>query len=378
MSRFKRTLSYLKGLPDQTKYLLDLVEAAAGVEQRKRVEYAVRGEEQEFTPKTLEVNGDTFIYPHISGEQELNKQLKQAAHKESYSSYAKNAHEAVTHLIAPNILGMESIKQAAALQLFAKERMHLLLLGDPGTGKTDILRSVEELDEKSVMGLGSGTTGAGLSVAYAKGELQKGLLAQADGGICCIDELNLMKKDDRAALYNAMEKGFVTYDKAGKHEKFSADVRVLATANPKGDRFEGEDVEQLRKQLPFDPALLSRFHLIFLIRKPDEREFARISEKIVKQEKARKPDTSYAKNYISHAQSIDVSFPTTLEKNVTKAAQKIKEHEEDLLIEVSPRIVKGIIGFAKASARSELRDTASRHDVRRVLDVLAESLGLDL
>lgn len=378
MSRIKRTISYFTGLPDEKKYLLELVQATASEEDAKRIEYAVRGGEQEITPKTLEVNGDAYIYPHITKEQELNKQLKEVAIKESYASYANNVYEEIQALIAPNLLGLEAVKQATALQLFAKERMHVLLLGDPGTGKTDVLRSSHELAATSSMGLGSGTTGAGLSVAYTKGELQKGLLPLADKGICCIDELNLMKKDDRAALYNAMEKGFVTYDKGGRHEKISADVRVLATANPKGDRFEGEEVEQLKKQLPFEAALLSRFHLVFLIKKPGKKEFLDITKKIVQQDKTTTPDTSYAKQYINHAQQLEVTFPTNLEAQVTKAVEQIKEQEENLLIEVSPRLVKGIIGFAKASARAQLRTTANRHDVQRATDLLAASLELEL
>lgn len=378
MSRIRRAISYLTGLSNEEEYLLEVIQQTTNKKERKRIEKLLREKNTALTPKTLEVNGEAYIYPHIKGESQLNKQLKEHAITDSYESYAKNVYEEIIHLIAPNLLGLEEAKQAVTLQLFAKERMHVLLLGDPGTGKTDLLQASHELAEVSSMGLGSGTTGAGLSVAYTKGELQKGLLPLAHTGICCIDELNLMKKDDRAALYNAMEKGFVTYDKGGKHEKIPADVRVLATANPKGDRFEGEDVDELREQLPFEAALLSRFHLVFLIRKPDKKEFLDITKKIVKQDKATKPDTSYAKQYIKHAQQLEVSFPANLEAQVSRAVEKIKEHEEEYLIEISPRIVKGIIGFAKASARAQLRTTTSRHDVQRATNLLAASLGIEL
>ena len=376
MSRLKKAFSYVTGLNQETQYLLDTIQAATNKEERKQIEARVRAGTTTLTPKTLEVNGDAYIYAHVSDEKELNKQLQEVATKESFSSFAKNAHEEITHLIAPNILGLEAVKEAAALQLFAKERMHVLLLGDPGTGKTDILRSTQELATISSMGLGSGTSGAGLSLAYSKGELQKGLLPLAHGGICLIDELNLMKKDDRAALYNAMEKGFVTYDKASHHEQIPADVRVLATANPKGDRFEGETTQELKQQLPFEPALLSRFHLVFLVRKPDKKAFMDITKKIVKGDKTTTPDTSYAKKYIKHAQQLEVNFPANLEPQVSSAVERIKEQENNLLIEVSPRLVKGIIGFAKASARAQLRTNANRHDVDKAIQLLNKSLEL--
>ncbi len=376
MSRIKKAFNYLKGLSEEQKHLLSYLEEYTDKPTRKHIEKQVRTGEKQLTLKTLHVAEEAFHYTHISDEPELNKQLEQAAKKESYQAFASNAHEEITRLIAPNLLGLEPVKQAVALQLFCKQRIHVLLLGDPGTGKTDVLRSAHELATTSSMGLGSGTTGAGLAAAYAQGELKKGLLPLADKGICCIDELNLMKKDDRAALYNAMEKGFVSYDKAGHHEQLPADVRVLATANPKGDRFEGETPQELKKQLPFEAALLSRFHLLFVIRKPDEKTFMEITKKIVREDKQKTPDISYAKDFIAHAQQKEVSFPASLEEHVSQAIKQVKKQEEDLLIEVSPRLVKGIIGLAKASARCELRKQANKQDVKKAVDILIQSLEL--
>lgn len=377
MSKLRKAFSYLTGLPDEHKRLLIGIEKAVGSEERKRVESALRSKEVSLTPKTLEVNGDAFIYAHVSGEKELNKKLKEEAVLQSYASFARTAFEQVSHLIAPNLLGLDDIKKAAALQLFAPQKTHLLLLGDPGTGKTDILRSAHDLASTSSMGLGSGTSAAGLSVSFTRGELHKGLLPLADGGICCIDELNLMKKDDRAALYNSMEKGFVSYDKAGHHEKVSADVSVLATANPKNDVFSGTQVDDLRKQLPFESALLSRFHMVFLVRKPDKKQFLDITKKIVSSDKSSTPDTTYAKGFIEHARSIEVSFPKSLQDIVSGAIERIKSREDEYLIEISPRIVKGIIGFSKARARCELRSTVSRHDVKEVVSLLESSLEVN-
>jgi DNA replicative helicase MCM subunit Mcm2 (Cdc46/Mcm family) len=138
---------------------------------------------------------------------------------------------------------MEYVKKAVSLQLFASEPVHILLLGDPGTGKTEILRSVEELHPISVFGLGSGTSGAGLSISMSGGKPVLGLLPKAHKGICCIDELNLMKSEDMASLYSSMEKGFITYDKGSHHIKEKAEARILATANPVGDKFKGTELE---------------------------------------------------------------------------------------------------------------------------------------
>lgn len=359
----------------QQEQLLNLIEAHTDKQTRKQLQKRVVAGEITLQKR---VAAGEVVYAHIPTEPELSEEIKELAYKESYDSYSKNAYEEITKLIAPNILGMRAIKQAAALQLFCKERIHILLLGDPGTGKTDILSSSNQLAEISSMGLGSGTTGAGLSVSYTKDGLQKGLLVQANNGICCIDELNLMKKEDQAALYNAMEKGFVSYDKAGRNEKHDANVRILATANPKGDQFEGENTQQLRKQLPFEAALISRFHLVFIIRKPDKKQFLDITKKIVKNQKKTHASTEYATSYIKHAQKISVDFPNHLEVLVSEAAEKIKDAEEKLLIEVSPRIVNGIIGLSKASARMHLREKVKPEDVRNALELLSASLDITL
>jgi DNA replicative helicase MCM subunit Mcm2 (Cdc46/Mcm family) len=167
--------------------------------------------------------------------EEIRAAIDERTKKTLFEEFSKTIHEKCSQIIAPNIVGFETVKKAVALQLFSPERIHILLLGDPGTGKTQILSAATELAPISSMGLGSGTSGVGLAVTMKGNEVMKGLLPMANNGLCAIDELNLMKEESRASLYNAMEKGFVSYDKGGHSFKFDAKVSVLATANPKGD-----------------------------------------------------------------------------------------------------------------------------------------------
>ncbi len=297
-------------------------------------------------------------------------------HREKYiGKFSKTAMEKITKYIGRDIEGFETIKKAITLQLFATERIHILLLGDPGTGKTDMLRGASALHPISSFGLGSGTTGAGLTITAKGKDVSKGLLPMADGGICAIDELNLMDQKERASLYNAMEKGFVTYDKSGKHFRFEARVRVLATANPKGDKFTAKDIAGLKKQLPFDPALLSRFHLVFLIRKPNVEEFLKITSKILKNKKQKNNgDTDFIKRYIEIAENIEVTLPERFEKQIKEFVEKIKTNEDKFLIEVSPRIVIGFIRLAKASARMKLKSKVEQEDIDLVINIVNEGL----
>jgi len=314
--------------------------------------------------------------PMISGNDDLNNKISSKITGQKFRLFSEKVWDVLPKLISPEIVGMDDVKKAAALQLFSTERFHILLLGDPGTGKTEILRSACELSPVSSFGLGSGTSGAGLSVTIVGKEVHPGLLPMADKGLCCIDELNLMKKDDRASLYNAMEKGFVTYDKASHHYRFDARIKVLATANPKGDEFTGDSISDFKKSLPFDPALLSRFHVVFFVRKPRIDEFIAIAEQIVEgtQKMFQEQDNDFIKNYIVAAEKINVEFDPRFKNEIKIFAGDVRIHEDELLINVTPRIVVGIMRLAMACARMELKNKVEKEDIRRAIEVFEASL----
>jgi DNA replicative helicase MCM subunit Mcm2 (Cdc46/Mcm family) len=186
-----------------------------------------------------------------------------------------------------------------------------------------------------------------------------------------------MKEESRASLYNAMEKGFVSYDKGGHSFKFDAKVSVLATANPKGDKFTGTTVEQLKKQLPFDAALLTRFHLTFLVRKHDIEEFKRITKALLQRGKTdlSEKEKRFLKDYVEHVHSLgEISIPKRFEQEIVDFIADIKENERKYLVEISPRMVVGFTRLAKASARMELRKEVAEKDVKLVKQIVAESL----
>lgn len=310
---------------------------------------------------------------------DLNRIIKEELLKKSYQDFAAHAPKKIKEFVAPHILGLDTVKEASMIQLFSKERFHMLLLGDPGTGKTDVIRSASELSPVSVFGLGSGTTGAGLSVSYSGKEMQKGLLPRAHDGICAIDELNLMKNRDVAALYSAMEKGFVTYDKGGKHETIDANVRIQATANPKGDHFVGKSLSIFKEQIPFESALLSRFHLVFVIRRPGVDETVSIARQIATDsapKKRRKEDLEYIQSYIEHAMDVDVTFDKNLEPMITSFIEEAKRDEEKYVVEIGPRTVHGVIRISQALARSQLREKTTQDDVERALEIMKESFQI--
>ena len=308
--------------------------------------------------------------------EELNKKIVRNEKQKVFEQFSTQAEERILNLIAPNIIGLDEVKKAGLMQLFAKEKVHVLLLGDPATGKTDILRSISELAPISSFGLGSGASKAGLTLTVVGKEVVKGLLPLADNGVACIDELNLLRNIDRAGLLNAMEKGFVTYNKGNTHLQLDARVKVFATANPQGDRFVGKNMSILKKQVPFDSALLSRFHLVFLVRKPDTKEFLEITDKIVRGEKIRinENDKQFVKEYVEYALKREVEFDKELSPLIQGFVEDVKKDENSFLVEISPRIVVGIMNLAKAAARIRLKEEVEREDVIKALKIFNSAL----
>jgi DNA replicative helicase MCM subunit Mcm2 (Cdc46/Mcm family) len=185
-----------------------------------------------------------------------------------------------------------------------------------------------------------------------------------------------MQTKDKAGLYSAMEKGFITYDKANKHVKVDANINLFATANPTGDKFVGRTIETWKKQIPFDSALLSRFHLVFFIRKPDEKEFVDIAKKIVsnREKNIEVNDALFLMDYVEYSKNIDVKFDDKLKKQIVEFASKLKHDEDQFMVEVGPRIILGMMRLAKASARIEHRRVVEQKDLDRIFNLYKKSL----
>jgi DNA replicative helicase MCM subunit Mcm2 (Cdc46/Mcm family) len=381
--------SHLIPLNKDNRLKLDLIKELFSSGELKEMKYLLRTHKLRFSEEGFGTTNDFFqdskylvlasnsINKRVKEQVDFfNRRIRQHGREAVFLRFSQVAEQKILSVLAPSIIGLDDVKRAALLQLFAKEKVHILLLGDPSTGKTVVLRSVAELAPISSFGLGSGSSKAGLTVNFSGKEMIKGLLPLADNGIACIDELNLMKSADRAGLLNAMEKGFITYDKANNHVQLDARIKVFASANPDGDKFVGNTIDVLKKQIPFEQALLSRFHLMFLIRRPSTQEFLKITENIIKGDKKEidKHDEDFIKQYVEYCLEHDVEFDKSLSHLIQGFVEDIRKDEDKFLVEISPRMVIGIMNMAKASARLRLRDRVDKDDIIKVLKVFNSAL----
>ncbi|MBT3463596.1 minichromosome maintenance protein MCM, partial [archaeon] len=175
---------------------------------------------------------------------------------------AKNpkVYEKLVNSLAPTIYGHDLIKEALILQAFGGVRkkrkkgsatrgdIHILLIGDPGAGKSQLLKRMSEIAPKARYVSGKGASGAGLTATVVRDEfirgyaLEAGALVLANRGICCIDELDKMTKEDRSAMHEALEQQTVTISKANIQATLRCETTVLAAANPKFGRFDPYEV----------------------------------------------------------------------------------------------------------------------------------------
>ncbi|KAI9141782.1 MCM2/3/5 family-domain-containing protein [Paraphysoderma sedebokerense] len=204
--------------------------------------------------------------------------------EEEYIHMARqpNFYELFAHSIAPSIYGSSDVKKAIACLLLGGSRkilpdgmrlrgdINVLLLGDPGVAKSQLLKFVEKTAPIAVYTSGKGSSAAGLTASVIRDPssrefyLEGGAMVLADGGVVCIDEFDKMREEDRVAIHEAMEQQTISIAKAGITTILNSRTSVLAAANPVWGRY--DDMKTPGENIDFQSTILSRFDMIFILK----------------------------------------------------------------------------------------------------------------
>lgn len=314
-----------------------------------------------------------------------------------------NIYDKIIASTAPSIKGYRDVKEAIAFQLFGgaskelddKTRLrgdiHILIVGDPGIGKSQMLKYVSKLAPRSMYTSGKGTSGAGLTAAAVRDELggwslEAGALVLGDMGNVCIDELDKMRPEDRSALHEALEQQTISIAKAGIMATLNARCSVLAAANPKFGRF--DSYKSVAEQIELPSTILSRFDLTFVVEdKPDMDKDRDLAQHILKMHQDDSMpfeiEPELLRKYIAYAR---IKTNPVLSDEAMKVLEEFyvsmrsSAVDEDSPVPITARQLEAVIRLSEASAKIKLKDTVEAEDAKRAITLqkrCLEQVGYD-
>ena len=315
-----------------------------------------------------------------------------------------HVHEKIIRSIAPSVYGYEHIKEAIMYLLFGGVPKHLpdisirgepnvLLVGDPGTAKSQLLRYVPKIAPRGLYTSGRGTTAAGLTAAVlptATGgmTLEAGALVLADRGIACIDEMDKMRPEDRVAIHEAMEQHTISIAKGGIVATLNARAAILGAANPALGRYDAYRTVAENISLPV--TILSRFDLIFVMKDvPEKERDTKMSEHILELHMRQAPpeeppiSSDLLRKYIAYAKGIT---PVLTQESFNRLKEFYLEMRSASGVEGSPiaitaRQLESLVRISEARAKAALREEVITEDAVHAIAIMKWSLeesGIDV
>ncbi|KAJ2795344.1 DNA helicase mcm9 [Coemansia guatemalensis] len=341
---------------------------------------------------------------HVHSDQATQVAITDELRAEFCSFWAEHARrpmharDIIVASMCPQVYGLFYVKLAVMLVLISgvahcdasglrvRGEAHMLLVGDPGTAKSQFLKYAAKLVPRSVLTTGIGSTSAGLTVTAVRDgpewQLEAGALVLADRGLCCIDEFGSIREAEKSTILEAMEQQSISVAKAGIVCKLNARCTVLAAMNPKGKY----DVQSsLAINTALSTPLLSRFDLVLvLLDSHDEQWDSRVASFLLADPSAGGPDKDKETDHATAAADSEVSdiwpfdkvqayiayVKSTFQPQSTPASEQVLtryyqlQRQRDTLnaARTTIRLLESLIRLAQAHARLMFRDKVMLQD----------------
>jgi DNA replicative helicase MCM subunit Mcm2 (Cdc46/Mcm family) len=264
----------------------------------------------------LLVNKDILprIDSNLEEAEEINRTIERIYYNEAFKNFVERAWHAIPQYIAPSTIGLKDAKYLTSLLLFTEKSLQVLLLGNVGIGKSEILKDAQKLSEKRIR---------------------------------TVEEIKKLEDSEEDLIASL---------------SFRNKMQVYNSSS-------------LKKNVQLSTAQLAKFHLALILKEPDLQRFANIADKILSEErvKVNPMDLSFIKKYVEEARKINVKVPAEIASQIKDFSMTLKEREELLPWPVTGKTVEALLELVKASARAEMRNAAGIKDLDRVFGIINAS-----
>jgi replicative DNA helicase Mcm len=331
----------------------------------------------------------------ISAEDErqiLTMSKKPDIYEKLISSFAAHiyGHEVIKESILLLIVG--SINKKLDDGSARRGDINILLVGDPGTAKSEMLKFAAKIAPRGLYTSGRGSTAAGLTAAVIRDKsgimmLEAGAVVLGDQGLVCIDEFDKIKAEDRSALHEVMEQQTCSVAKGGIVATLNARTSILSAANPMYGKY--DPYKNITENVNLPIPLLTRFDIVYVIRDiPEKEKDSKIASHILEIHKDVQKTSQTAINidlfskYLAFAkQLVEPELTREAVSLIRDYYMKMRNVDSDSMITVTHRRLEGLIRLSTARARLLLKDKVEKEDAERsifLIQRMLETAGVDV
>ena len=344
--------------------------------------------------RTADKNSRTIERLEISNEDE--KHIVALARK-------NDAYDILISSYAPHVYGHEVIKEVILLLIVGsvtkrledgsarRGDINVLLVGDPGTAKSEMLKFAAKIAPRGLYTSGRGSTAAGLTAAVIRDKsgimmLEAGAVVLGDQGLVCIDEFDKIKPEDRSALHEVMEQQTCSVAKGGIVATLNARTSILAAANPLYGKY--DPFKNITENVNLPIPLLTRFDIIYVIRDiPEKEKDHRIASHILELHRESERTGQYLididlfSKYLAYSKTMEPKLTVEAIDKIRDYYMKMRNVESEGMITVTPRQLEGLVRLATARSKLLLKDYVDSEDAERaiyLIQTMLETAGVDV